>query len=71
MNQALNNLLSREDDDGDEESSGIVGLGIPSGGRRGSIGVVFFQGVCDNWRLYVCINRTAELARLGVGGCGR
>lgn len=34
VNQALNNLLSREDDDDDahEEGSGVVGLNIPSGG---------------------------------------
>ncbi len=42
MNQALNNLLSREDDDGDdtqhEEGSGVVGLSIPSGGGCGLAG---------------------------------
>ena len=35
VNQALNNLLSREDDDADdahEDGSGVVGLSIPSGG---------------------------------------
>lgn len=31
VNQALNNLLGREDDDGEEHDEGIVGLGIPSG----------------------------------------
>ena len=35
VNQALNNLLSREDDDGEDthdEGGGVIGLGIPSGG---------------------------------------
>ena len=39
MNQAVNNLLSREDDDGGEGShdegggANIIGLGFPSGGK--------------------------------------
>ena len=34
MNQAVNNLLSREDDDGDDEGeTGIIRLGFPPGGR--------------------------------------
>lgn len=33
MNQAVNNLLSREDDDGDDEGeAGIIRLGFPPGG---------------------------------------
>ena len=33
MNQAVNNLLSREDDDGDDDGeTGIIRLGFPPGG---------------------------------------
>lgn len=35
MNQAVNNLLSREDDDGDDEGeAGIIRLGFPPGGAH-------------------------------------
>lgn len=33
VNQAVNNLLSREDDDGDDDGeAGIIRLGFPPGG---------------------------------------
>ena len=35
VNQAVNNLLSREDDDGDDEGeAGIIRLGFPPGGTH-------------------------------------
>ena len=34
VNQAVNNLLSREDDDGDDDGeAGIIRLGFPPGGK--------------------------------------
>ena len=46
MNQAVNNLLSREDDDGDDEGeTGIIRLGFPPGGA-----CVHHTCMCVKWK---------------------
>ena len=65
LNQALNNLLSREDDDGEDEGPGGVGLGMPSGGVCACVGG--WVCVC----VMVCILPAEELlSLLGSGLVG-
>lgn len=78
VNQALNNLLSREDDDADdahEDGSGVVGLSIPSGGTYMGEGGAPVWMLCDFLSLFgtlctCCSRRVAESAGVGIGGRG-
>ena len=70
MNQALNNLLGREDDDGEEHDEGIVGLGIPSGGGCGIWGVGRDGGGVSVCCAFACLRVEELLNLLGSGLVG-